>query len=802
MIARKALSFLKSATIGVSVIFCFGAAGEICGSFFDKTASAFGSNFSDNKPDDIRKVMARLSKDSDAQQGKPANQTGRPLAVLVAEGEPRKLIAVDLSERKSLWNRDLPVHSHITIGDDAVIFLSGNEVVALALDDGRTLWGYEVEEGWEYRGAAAGGGVVVFSVGVGGESEGGYGIGRLIALKEETGGTLWENNSGGGLLGQPAVEAKMIFVPWDRQKVAVLDLYEGREIARVRGDDYPIHYVEADAGAVYMGSNSTAKAVAALLRFDEAAATGKKEGSTVFVPRLAEVPGNPGFDRDAFSKPAAGRSASEKIQFHWKPAPAPPGGIAMADGAFYLHYWRYIIAFEAETSEVRWTYRSAKDIESMDVVDGGVIGVDSQGRLFFVNGRSGAEAWAHDTGAKVLTAVFDAAGVDAGSGGIGTGPFEGLHEIIWDKDNRMLPIRAYAAMLMADLPEPKVTQNLLEVYSDASTPVGLRKAVVKALKKRTSGAEYLVSALHMRYDFLERTQPAPMDVVAPALVNMEERSAVPGLLTHLMDHETPVENIEPIAKAIHALGDPSVAPTLRHFLVLYHADSSMLGHEDALAAVAAAYLEFGGETGRQLLESMKDEPQTLPDLKQQIASVLSPQAEQEAGPDEAVATAEQTSEPERPAATHAIPLRRDLPRDTINKAIAENKALFAPCVQAALGQKPNLQSIRMRFVITGNTGRASDLRVLPLDIPGLAQCLENGFSELEFPRFENLRQQATYVIRISGVRQANPAFVPEGGQQVDPDAFGAPAPTPSQVQPKPNAQAPSSDPQAGDPDAF
>ncbi len=800
MVVRRALGFLKSAAIGVSVIFCFGAAGEICGSFFDTTASAFGTSFPDNNPEDMRKVVKRLAKNAEVGPATPKNRLGRPVAVLVAEGEPRRVIAVDLQGGASVWSRDLPVHSHVTIGGDTAIFVSGNDVVALSLADGRTLWDYEIDEGWEYRGAAADRGVVVFSIGVGGEDEGGYGVGRLIALKEETGGTLWENNSGGGLLGEPEIEGKMVFVPWDRQKVAVLDLYEGREIARVRGDDYPIHYVEAEAGVAYFGSNSTARAVATLLRFDEAAATGKKEGSTVFVPQLAEVPGDPGFDRDAFSRPSAGRSAREKIRFHWQPAPAPPGEIAMADGAFYLHYWRYIIAFDAQTSDVRWTYRSSKDIESMDAVAGGVVGVDSSGRLFFVNAQTGAEVWAHDTGAKVLTAAFDAAGVNTGSGGMGTKPLDGLREILWDKDNRMLPIRAYAAMLLADLPEPKVTENLLEVYSDASTPVGLRKAVVKALKKRNTGAQYLVAALHMRYDFLEQTHPAPMDVVAPALVNMGERSAVPGLLTHLMDHETPVDSIRPIAKAIHALGDPSVAPTLRQFLVLYHADASLLGHEDALAAVAAAYLDFGGEPARQLLASMKDEPQTLPDLKQKIARVLDPKVEQEDAAKREVETAAQEKKAEPPPAMQAAPLRRDLTRDTINNTIAKNKALFTPCVQAALGHKPNLQSIRMRFVISGHTGRASDVRVLPIDIPGLGQCLESGFAALTFPMFQNLRQQATYVIRISGVRQAHPGFVPEGGQQVDPDAFGAPGTTPNQAQP--SQRQPPTAPEAQDPDAF
>ena len=95
-----------------------------------------------------------------------------------------------------------------------------------------------------------------------------------------------------------------------------------------------------------------------------------------------------------------------------------------------------------------------------------------------------------------------------------------------------------------------------------------------SIKKRKRARQYLVQALEMHYDFLEQTDPAPMEVIAPALITMKERSAVPGLLKQLTDHETPLENLPLILSAIIELGDPSVLPTLKSFLTRYHADST------------------------------------------------------------------------------------------------------------------------------------------------------------------------------------------------------------------------------------
>ncbi|MDJ0766589.1 MAG: PQQ-binding-like beta-propeller repeat protein [Myxococcota bacterium] len=740
--------------VGLLVIFSFGAAGEICGRFFETTPAAFGSKFRDNNPEDIRSVLSRV-RGARPRAGQPENTEQTPIAVMVVEAAPRALVGWDLKKRREIWKISSPISSEVTLGGDLVIFQSGNAVAAHDIASGELVFTYPIEEGWDYHGADVGNAHVAISVGVGGRDIGTYANGRLILLSAKTGSVLWELGSGGGLLGSPVIRGDVVFVPWDRQKIVAIDASNGEEICRLRAVDFTINHLEANSYGVFYGSLATEKTVSALYRLDENAATGTREGSTMMVPGLDPVPGDPGFSRDTFAKAEAGRSADEKIRFHWQAARSAPGSIAMANGQFYLHYWRYIIAFDAATNQVLWTYRSTEDIESMKALDGGVIGVDSNGRVFFLFAKNGAPAWHQETGQKVLTAVFDTGTFKPSNRPTKKpDPLVGLKEMIWDKDNRMLPIRAYVAFLIAAIDRPEVTRDLLQIYGDASMPRGLRDAAVRALERRKKGAKYLIDSLKTRYDYLENTTAPPMNVVAPALVNMKERSAVPGLLAHLMDHETPPKNLVHIAAAIHYLGDPSVVGVLKQFVTRYHADSSLMDHEDALAIASEAILKFDNrQMAEQFIQEIREDSQTLPELKTQLARIIDPIAAAKA---EAVArekaAAVAKAQKEALAKAEAEKTKqppRALTKDQINQVLADQQQALRPCVQAALVKVPTLQSIRMRFLLTGSTGRASDLRILPNNISGLRECLGNAISGMAFPTFKNLRQMATYSISIN-----------------------------------------------------
>jgi outer membrane protein assembly factor BamB len=746
MAGSKMFNWLRLFFWGVLVVFSFGAAGEICGGALETTVVAFDTGYHANKTEEIHAVMERIGQPKRALQ--PSNTVGLPMAVLVTSETPRSIVAIDLNNGSQLWKISAPIRSHVTLKNDLAIFQSKDEVAAFDSRDGQSAWTYPIKKGWNYYGADTDGEIVVIATGAGGRGPGAFAEGSVVGVKASNGHKRWEHESGSGLLGEPAIYNETVFVPWDRQKIAVIDADKGVEICRILALDYTINHVDADSTGVFFGSLPSEAMSSMIFRFNDKLATGKREGSTVFSPNLKPIPGDPAFKRDGFTKQNIAHSASGKISLHWKPNLSQFSSIVMENNQFYLQYWRYIIAFDSATSQVVWTYRTKKDIESLAVVRGGIVGVTAEGRLFFLSSETGKEKWSHKTGHNVLYAAFDANGFNP-KGEVGTRvpPYLGLKEIVWDNDNRMLPIRSYAASLMAEFQVPIITRDLLMVYSDPATPDGLRDTVATALEKRSIGSQYLVQALDMHYDFLEQTKPAPMEVIAPALITMRERSAIPGLLSQLNDHETPIENLALILNAIIELGDASVLDTLKNFLTRYHADSSFLGSEYTLAIAAEGILKFAeAKPATEFIVAIRDDNQTLPELQFLLRKIIDPDAATKTEAEPAVVATPKAEVKNGKVRMPGAP--QTLSSDQINNTMNLHQDQFKTCVADAMTKMPTLTNIKLRFTITGKTGRASRLHVLPGNVKGLQECMARSLKKINFPRFKNTRQMAMYEISI------------------------------------------------------
>jgi hypothetical protein len=211
-----------------------------------------------------------------------------------------------------------------------------------------------------------------------------------------------------------------------------------------------------------------------------------------------------------------------------------------------------------------------------------------------------------------------------------------------------------------------------------------------------------------------------------------------------------------------------------------------------------------------MVADIRDDPQTLPELKTQLLVILDPEAAAKAAAEAAAAEAAAKAAAEAAAQEAAVDAAaaeeaarpRALDRDVINQTIADNSEVLKPCIQEALGKMPTLTQVRMKFVITGATGQASGLQILPANVPGLQQCLANGLAAIPFPKFKNLRQSAMYIIKIQG--QALPPGYsyptqPTQPTNQDPDSWGGgggfqPQPQPGQPQPQPG--------QPADPDSW
>lgn len=750
--------YLLPAILSGAVIFCFGASGEICGPLFETTADAFGDKFPENQADDLEKVTSKVKTKNELAI---SNASGNPLVIMTTKPPQKGLMAWNLKSAKKQWFVQMSVNSPVSLRNNTIIVQSGFDIAVLSADTGEEHWRVPIEEGWEYYGADIDGDTIVLSLGIGSSDDGAYANGKLIALRLSDGREIWQNLTGNGLLGKPAAKDGFVFVPWKKKQIAVISIKSGEEVSRIRADDYTVNFVKSTPQGVFYGTNATKQHIASLFRLDTTSITGKRVSSNRFTPEIAPVPNFPGFDADAFNKPSLDLSTADRIRFYWL-AQKNTTPFQFFANAYYLHYWRYVISFDALSHQVRWAYMSKEDLQTLHVVEQGVYSLTTTGKIQFIDGQTGEVKWERQTGATPTAAVFDTYGYRPKykSAGATPNPRADLKNIVKDRDHRMLPVRIYATELLSDIDSPHITADLLGLYADATLPSALQQYIVEKISERESGADALVASLHQEYDFLTQTAAPPMNVIAPALAHMEAHDALGGLTKQLTNYETPTSSIEPIAAAILSLGDVSIIETLSNFVIMYHADSSFIGNEAALAKVCEIILKYGSQKERELVAHIRDESQTLPELKNQLLIILDPKADEKA-----MALAIKKAQEAEIAKQKALKIREAqevanrpyfLTRDEIARTIHHNARFLRPCIKNALEKRLSLLQVRMKFSITGSTGKAIGVQILPGDIPGLQQCLSDGMTQITFPKFKSMRQSASHTIRITGVRRATP----------------------------------------------
>ncbi|MBI5488520.1 MAG: PQQ-binding-like beta-propeller repeat protein [Deltaproteobacteria bacterium] len=755
-------SSVRAARLALAAALLVPAAG--CEELFGGIAAptVFGNLFADNVEADVAKVVARFPAPSAVQA--PANQFGRPLIAGIRYGTPGVFV-YDPAAAAMLWTKDMPVASRPTLTDRAVIVQSGTEVVSLRLADGSEMWRVDTE-GMSFFGVAYDEKYVYISTGVSVSH-----VGRLLAVNADSGWTAFKFQTS-KLFGRPAALGGLLFVPWDRQDITVIDRETQDEIARVRTEDDVINFVAAGPLGVFYGSRG-------LYRFDGKSWAGTKTGSTYYEPPIAGIPGNPELWADSFGEATGGRNAREKIRYFIAPAFDPAGsGATLEHNAVYLLYFRFVVSYDATTGAMRWIYRHTEDIEAISVEPSGVFLLDSPGSLVRLSPQVGQPDWQASLGVEVASAAYDIVGFNPPPAA--TQPMQSMRfqllQVILDQDNRLLPFRQYAIGELAKLDDPEVTRDILDVYAQRTSPQALKDSARAALASRSHGAEHLVGALDTHTDYLMNTQAPPMGVVAQALVAMGARQAVTGLVAHLLDPETPIEDLQEVAQALVELGDASLISTFESYLTLYHADSAFAQNTNALNALADGLLKYGGDPERHFLDNLISSGHTLPGLKlhiedryRQIEEAKVAEAEAARLAAEAAAAASQT-----PTVAEVLP--QTLSREQIGQVMSAHQADIAPCVRAKMDRSPTLAQIRMVWALS-NSGQASELSVLPADDAELKECLANVLTQIQFPHFIDRSQRAQFTINI-GTGEGPAITGPEPGSTVPVPPIGPEVPLP------------------------
>ena len=188
----------------------------------------------------------------------------------------------------------------------------------------------------------------------------------------------------------------------------------------------------------------------------------------------------------------------------------------------------------------------------------------------------------------------------------------------------MAEAERYLVRELGKLPDPPVTQTLIELSSSPRIPPDLRIEARRLLALRTNGTEYMLAALARHYDFVSGVLlPPPVGPLADALSQSGETRAAPLLAKHLNDPANSADDVAHAARALVKLATPAEYEDLRTFFALYRATADDEALIAAVVACAEALLRVGGDAARAVVERGAQDPLTQGDVRRALPGVLS-----------------------------------------------------------------------------------------------------------------------------------------------------------------------------------
>jgi hypothetical protein len=534
----------------------------------------------------------------------------------------------------------------------------------------------------------------------------------------------------------------MILLPWGTQNVTVLEADSGDELARIRFTDDMVGAAFVTDGHVYLGQRT-------VFRLTPAIASGARASAAHLQCSLGELPGRPALVVDPYQAPPDPASAVNRIRLAWRPI-GEGESVSMADDHVYLVFYKLVFALDPASGAVRWAAALDHDVVGSAAVPGGVLVVDDHGGVALLRAQDGVRGSLGEVGSGAV-----AARVRGGTAPLSAQPDaeplplrDQLLAVAASTDSRLVPGRIYAVTALAALPEGEVTGNLVTLCEDRRAPAQLRSASCTALAARTAGPDEVLRALERHAAFLEGTSTPPVGALAQAAQAMSERRAVPALLAHLRDPETPSADLVALVGALAALGVRDAAEPIGDFLRLYHAEDGDPHLTRGLVAAIGAVVTLAGPTARDVVASVANDPLALGDVRSAAQTALAEiERVAEPEPDPADGGAEATAAEGTAEGTGAPPAVTDdsrpevLTAQLITATLTPVRDSLRACLQSVDSRPTSARAI----IRLDGDGAVEGVSVTPSSVEGCVRTILRG---VRFPaNRRGTRQQVTYTIR-------------------------------------------------------
>lgn len=600
MIARRSLALVLG--LGLAL-----AAG--CG-----PKQVFGLSSDDNNPDRLGKALEQRKLPGDV---KPANALGKPLLFAVVGGTKvggtatRKIIAFDAAANAALWTVDADVQSRVVVGGDIVAAREGQQIVIRNLGDGGVR--AKIALDGELIGLTTDG-ERLYVVSQRGTVQ--KPIWALVAYGFD-GSAQWENDSPGSL-GAPVAQGGLVFSPFLKQWLSVLDARTGAQLTRIRGLDEEISFLRVTSDGTWFGSKAGA------FRLDVKAATGSRAGSTYGTVTLPPQLAGCDYGRDAFDAIQSTYTAYDRRRILWRADPDADGPLHFQGDLVAVHFFRFVFGL-TPAGELRWAYSQPRvELVASEHTGTVVAAVAGDGAFVALDPATGAirATGKLDPGeGRILGATFDLEGWAPDGAGEPPSTVGALVSIARDRDARFEGIKQYAVAALAKLQGADVTHDLVAIVIDPRTPQALHDSVAALLvsRKDPAGLPALTDALATRADFLTGAHPVGQVEVAAAIAALgdlplppaEVDRALAALSAQAFDPATSAPARLELTRALIAIGHGRERDDLRRELMLYRADPGFAAETDLVAAMVGS-LVAGSPEDRETVRMVAEDPRSAP----------------------------------------------------------------------------------------------------------------------------------------------------------------------------------------------
>ncbi|AKU94487.1 hypothetical protein AKJ09_01151 [Labilithrix luteola] len=625
---RSTLSRLVGLTaltlsLGASTLACAGDSSR---------PSLFSTNWLDDQGKSIDEVRAKLH------GAKPT--ANADLVVAVAGPRADKLIGAPLNGGSN-WTFEHPLDARPVIAGSVVVGSGAGEVFALDATTGKKLWARPTG-GAALLGAGDDGAATVVTLARG------TGSAMLVVGRD---GAVKRQLETDKLLGDPAIVAGVVFVPWQNQYVSAIDVTSGEELGRVVLRD-KVSRATTIGGGLYFGE-------AAFVRFDEKIGLASGGGANRVGLPSRELPGTPRLLVPGTEKLPPVANARDRDRLFARPS-GPEGPLAIDSGRFYASYFRLVLGFETSRGQLAWVHTHGSDVIGGEAVGNGVVLCDELGKIVVLDAKTGQVSSEKSLGEPIKSCVTHADTFTAPSAQGGPSLGAQIAEAVASREATLATAQRLLLRELATLEDESATKTLIEIASDPRAAPVLIADARAALATRRNGASYMLTALGKHYDFLRDTLLSPpVGPIADALAAMKETRGAPLLAAHLLDPANTDDDVRRNAAALATLATKDELPTLRQFFAIYRGTAGTDDVATAVGSVGEALVRLDAKEGRAIVERAAKDPMTVALAKSRLEALLA------ASPasDKATAKADDAEKSGDKKPTHKMPEKPERPAD-------------------------------------------------------------------------------------------------------------------------------------------